>query len=194
MTSDVSYRQAVAVEGTRRALRRVRLAGAPLFMQRALGVVRVAAASTAAAALFAPWHEVSDPVGGAVSCQRGAEGLEEAARLATSYHPPFICTGHSHLGSVRPIALLAVIIALSCVLYRRRGVSVAMAIAAAQVSLLVALFYDVFNLKHLFAIVEPLPGEAVFHGAGMLLAVVIAAEFIATPILYLWARAKLPRI
>lgn len=188
MVFTMAYRDAERLRAARRSLRTVTLAGAPLHVQRAIAAVRLAATLVATFALWLPWHVVY-PTAGWQFCW--APDCHPSAPSSTA-GPSTTCTGWSH---AHPIVLLvfAAFIVCALVRVRRPRIAGALGLSLVEIAALGGAFYALFDLAHMFDRVEHLRGERVFDGALAIVALTMLAEVIATPVLYLWARARLPR-
>jgi hypothetical protein len=192
-----TYRDAPASKGARRPLSRVHLAGLPRHVHRALASMRIVALLVASVAFFLPWHVVHPLSNGswgdafcwAPDCHNGPP----APPSPPTYGPQYTCTGWSHANTALPMVLLALLIVMALVPFRRPKFGVAVALAFTSIAVLVGLAFALFDLKHMFDHVEVLAAERVFGRAMGFVALMIVADVVVTPVLYLWARARLLR-
>lgn len=186
----MAYRDAEKLRAPRRSLLKVSLAGAPLHLQQALGVARIAATLVATFALWLPWHVVH-PTSGWEGAFCWAPDCHPSGASSTSLGPATTCTGWSH---AHPIVLVAfaALGGLALLRLRRPRLGRALVMSLAELAALGGAFYALFDLKHLFDKVEYLRGQRVFDGAVALVALTVIVDLVATPALYVWARTRLP--
>ena len=175
MSATTTYRDANATKGRRRPLSQVHLAGPPRLLHQALASLRISALGMAIVAFFLPWHVVH-PL---TAPSRPLDG------------PGYTCSGWSHANTTLPLVLLLVLIAISLVPFRRPRFGLAFLLGLTSVATVFGLAYALFDLKHLLDHVEPMVGERIFQRAMTALALLVAADVLATPFLYFWARARL---
>lgn len=187
-----TYRNAQS-RGRKRPLHHVVLAAGPLIAQRASAGVRVFAALVGVVALFLPWHVVRASDAGSWGALCWGPDCHPSPPSPPTYGPPITCTGFTHGSGAAKLALLVATGALSLlVILRRPRLAPAMLIVALEVATAIALFYAFFDLAHLFDHVETRVGEVLFGVAWIVLLSTAALELVATPLLHVWARARLP--
>ena len=181
----------------RRPLLDVHLTGLPRHVQRAIASVRIVAALVAAVAFFLPWHVVHPLEGGlgeafcwAPDCPR-----PPSPPPPPTYGSAYTHTGWEHSTSVLPLVVLAVLVGLSLVpFFRRPRMLAALGLAGGCLVAMVTLFFTHFDFQHLFDETQTLFGERLYDRAGAVITWSVAADLVTAPLLYLWARARLPRV
>lgn len=174
--------------GDRRPLRRrvgdVVLAGPPHAVSLLFAATRALGAVVAGLALFLPWHDVRTTNGGGFCWAPDCHGT-------ATLGPPSTCAAFVH---VHPLAI-PILVGLSLAAaarHRRPRLWAALGLSFGELSGLVGILYASFDLKHLFDHVTPRWGQNLFQTAFLAMVASVLLELLATPILYLWARARLP--
>lgn len=171
----------------RRPLRAVVLAGPPRTLARSVAGLRAAAAAGAGASLVLPWHDVRTTGGGGFCWAPDCHGT-------STLGAPTTCPSSAHVNPVAaPLVLLALVLAAAA-RWRTPRLLAAIGLGLLELGLLAGLFYAWFDLKHLFDRVTPRWGERLFVGGFLAMLATVALELVAAPLLYLWARARLPRL
>lgn len=194
MTYRDAYRDAEATTPERRPLSTVTLVGSPRTIQRIAAVLRLLFAVTLVAALFQPYHEVRRSSGWGDAFCWGPDchpGAPPSPPSPPTYGPPTTCSGWAHANAGTTVA--AIVLLLSAVVrLRRLRVGHALALTVLDLATLVGLFYSIFDLAHMFDHVRPLVGEKLFGTSFVSMAFLVLFDLVSTPLLYLWARARLP--
>jgi hypothetical protein len=193
-TTASPYREAPSRRGQRPALSEVHLAGAPRHVHRALAGVRFAALLVALVCFFLPFHVVH-PLSHGRWGDRFCWAPDCPAEVEPPQAPPtdgpvYTCTGWSEARTLLPLGLLGALLLVALVPFRRPKFDVAFLLAVLDVLVLVVLAYALLDRRHHFDHVEPLVGERVFHRAMGWVVLLVAADVLVTPVLYVWARAR----
>ncbi len=174
--------------GDRRRLRRplgeVVLAGPPRVVALGLAALRGGASILATLALFLPWHDVRTTGSGGLCWAPDCKGTPNLGPSST-------CPSWVHVNPVAGLLLVGLVVA-ALARWQRPRVSRALGLCALELVVLVAVFFLSFDLKHMFDIVTARSGQILFQSALFLTTVDVVLDLVSTPLLYLWARARLP--
>lgn len=161
-------------------------------MHRVIALGRASAALVAMVAMFLPWHVVRAASWTGTFCW--GPDCRATPGAAPSYGPPTTCTGLAHGYPAAALLVLMLLAASALVSFRRLRLVAAVGVAVASALLVISLFYAVFDLAHLFDQVETRYGGTIFAVASATLALATAIDLVVTPLLYVWSRARLPRV